>query len=110
MKTTLNGMSRYLLASGILTAIKDVKAQADKAALDEVHLAFNEGNDCYDRCRAYQRYSETFSNGLDEYIPWALDYCAHNAIELSVQYEDGMISKEQFLHDLASWLFERADD
>ena len=107
MKTTLNGMTSYLLASGILAAIKDAKAQADKAALDEVHQAFNDRD--YN-CPALRRYVEAMNTVLDEYIPWALDYCAHNACELSVQYEDGMISKGEFLHELARWLFERADD
>lgn len=106
MKTTLNGMSRYLLASGILTAIKDAKAQADKVALDTVHQT--ERND---RCFAHDRYNETLGTVLDSYIPWALDYCRCNLPPegISEQYQDGLISKEQFLHALARWLFERAD-
>lgn len=105
MKTTLNGMSRYFLASGITKALADAKQQATQAAIESVYQTLPQ-----EKCVAGDRYHETLNEVLDHYIPWAIDYAKHNLPpEYLEQYMDGLITKEAFLFNVSLWLYERVD-
>ena len=107
MKT--ENVSLYLLGMALVHACDNAIKKGNEAALQTLKDE-RRHKDNKDTCPAYDDYEATVAKALNEFIPWARDWCFANSFAADIlgQYDEGLINKDEFLRGVAMKLFARA--